>query len=91
MSKSRYNAICYRRKILDLCFLFKYVHGEIGINIDAYLQFVKSDTSRRSANKGTLFYLNMTKTVKAQYINFNRLDRLWNKLPQHIRMSESLS
>ena len=33
----------------------------------------------------------MTKTVQAQYMNFNRLARLWNKLPQHIRMSDSLS
>ena len=32
----------------------------------------------------------MTKTVQAQYMNFNRLARLWNKLPQHIRMSDSL-
>ena len=66
------------------------LHGEIDININSYLQLVKSDTSRRSANKGTLFYLNMTKTVQA-HMNFNRLARLWNKLPQHIRMSDSLS
>ena len=33
----------------------------------------------------------MTKTVQAQYMNFNRLARLWNKLPQHIRMSDSSS
>ena len=57
--------LCYRTEILDLCFLFKCLHGEIDININTYLQFVKSDTSRRSANKGTLFYLNMTKTVQA--------------------------
>ena len=82
--------LCYRREISDLCFLFKYLHGEIDININTYLQFVQSNTSRRSANKGTLFYLNMTKTVQAQYMNFNRLARLWNKLPQHIRMSDSL-
>ena len=54
-------------------------------------QFVQSNTSRRSANKRTLFDLNMTKTVQAQGMNFNRLARLWNKLPQHIRMSDSLS
>ena len=64
--------LCYRREILDMCFLFKCLHGEIDININTYLQFVQSNTSRRSANKGTLFYLNMTKTVKAQYMNFNR-------------------
>ena len=83
--------MCYRREILDLCFLFKFLHGEINININTYLQFVKSDTSRPSANKGTLFYLNMTKTVQVQYMNFNRSARLWNKVPQHIRMSDSLS
>ena len=33
----------------------------------------------------------MTKTVQAQYVNFNILARLWNKLPQHNRMSDSLS
>ena len=43
----------------------------------------------RCLNLGTLFYLNMTKTVQAQYMNFNRLARLWNKLPQHIHMSDS--
>ena len=31
----------------------------------------------------------MTKTVQAQYMNFNKLARLW--LPQHFRMSDSLS
>ena len=61
------------------------------MNIITYLQFVRSNTSRRSANKGTLFYLNMAKTVQAQYMNFTRLARLWNKLPQHIRMSDNLS
>ena len=79
------------REILDLCFLFKCLHGEIDININRCLQFVQSNTSRRSANKGTLSYLNMTKTVQAQYMNFNRLARLWNKLAQYIRMSDSLS
>ena len=29
--------------------------------------------------------------MQAQNMNFNRLARLWNKLPQHIRMSDSLS
>ena len=82
--------LCYRREILDLCFLFKCLHGEIDININTYLQFAQSNTSRRSAYKGTLFSLNMTKTVQAQYMNFNRLARLWNMLPQHIRMSDSL-
>ena len=33
--------------------------------------------------QGALFYLNMTKTVQAQYMSFN-------KLPQHISMSDSL-
>ena len=83
--------MCYRGEILNLCFLFKCLHGEIDININTYLQFVQSNTSRRSANKGTLFYLKMTKTVQAQYMSFNRLARLWNKLPQHIRISDSLS
>ena len=32
----------------------------------------------------------MTKTIQAQYINFNILARLWNKLQQHIRLSDSL-
>ena len=82
--------LCYSREILDLCFLFKCLHDEIDNNINKYLQFVQSNTSRRSATKGTLFYLNTTKTVQAQYMNFNRLARLWNKLPQHIRMSDSL-
>ena len=57
--------LCYRSEILDLCFPFQCLPGEIDININTHLQFVKSDTSRRSANKGTLFY--MTKTVQAQY------------------------
>ena len=83
--------LCYRREILDLCFLFKCLHGEIDININTYIQFVQSNTSRRSANKGTLFYLNMTKTVQAQSMNVNRLAHLWNKLSKHIRMSDSLS
>ena len=60
---------------------------KIDININTYLQFVQSTLQ----NKGTLFYLNMTKIVQAQYMNFNRLARLWNKLPQHIRMSDNLS
>ena len=61
--------LCYGREILDLCFLVKCLHGEIDININTYLQFVQSNTSRQSANKGILFYLNMTKTVQAQYMN----------------------
>ena len=32
----------------------------------------------------------MTKTVQAQYMNFNRFARLWNKLSQRTRMSDSL-
>ena len=83
--------LCSRRDFLDLCFLFKCLHGEIDNNINTHLQFVQSSTSRRSANKGTIIYLNTTKTVQAQYMNFNRLARLWNKLPQHIHMSDSLS
>ena len=48
--------LCYRRESLDLCFLFKCLHGEIDININTYLQFVQSNTSRRSANQGTFFF-----------------------------------
>ena len=45
--------LCYRREILDLCFLFKCPHGEIDININTYLQFVQSNTSRRSWSQKT--------------------------------------
>ena len=51
--------LCYRREILDLFFLFKCMYGGIDININTYLQSVQSNTRRRSANKGTLFYLNI--------------------------------
>ena len=38
-----------------------------------------------------VFYLIMTKSEQVQYMNFNRLAHLRNKVPQHIRMSNSLS
>ena len=47
--------LCYHREILDLCFLFKCLHGELDITINTYLQFVQSNTSRRSANKEHYF------------------------------------
>ena len=63
MANFRYTAT----EILDLCFQIKSLHGEIDININTYLQFVQSNTSRRSANKRTFFYLNMAKTVQAHF------------------------
>ena len=33
--------LCYRREILDLCFLFKCLHDEIDNNINKYLQCVQ--------------------------------------------------
>ena len=72
MSNFWYTATVLPQKdSLDPCFLFKSLHGEVDINNTKYLQFVKSDTNRRYANIGTLFYLNMTKAVQAQYMNFN--------------------
>ena len=56
MSNFRYTASVLPQNRFSIClsYLNDCLHGEIDIN--TCLQFVTSDTSRRSANKGTLFY-----------------------------------
>ena len=62
MSNFKYTATVLPQIDSRSVFPIKCLHGEVDINSNTYLHFVNTDTSRRSANKGILFHLNMTIT-----------------------------
>ena len=86
------NTLCVTAERFSICVSYLYVYSvKLILTLIHTYNLYSQILAEGLPTKEHFFYLNMTKTVHAQYMNFNRLARLWNKLPQHIRMSDSLS
>ena len=86
------NTLCVTAERFSICVSYLYVYSvKLILTLIHTYNLYSQILAEGLPTKEHFFYLNMTKTVHAQYMYFNRLARLWNKLPQHIRMSDSLS
>ena len=83
-------ALCYRREILDLCFMYSYLTGKISCDYSYYVQLVSSSSGLRSADNGLLLVKPFCKTVHYQSTYFNRITYILNKLPHEVRSTESM-
>ena len=73
-------------EFLDNMFLIKCIKvPPDNFSIFEFLQFVSSFTRSRSNNK---LVINLTRSSKVRHFYFNRISRLWNRLP-HIDLSLS--
>ena len=82
--------LCFRREIIDLCFLYSYLHGKLSCDYSSNFELACPHNGLRSAQQGVLFKLPLCKTVQFQCTNFYRTARLWNTLPFVIRDASSL-
>ena len=82
--------LCFRREIIDLCFLYSYLHGKLSCDYSSNFELACPHNGLRSAQQGVLFKLPLCKTVQFQCTYFYRTARLWNTLPFVIRDASSL-
>ena len=82
--------LCFRREIIDLCFLYSYLHGKLSCDYSSNFELACPHNGLRSAQQGVLFKLPLCKTVQFQCTYFYRTVRLWNTLPFVIRDASSL-
>ena len=83
--------LSYRREVMDLAFLYKYLQGDIDVCFDNDVSFVNADSGRRSSSHGPkLYHANRARTETYECSYFNRIVSLWNKLPSTIRNCDSL-
>ena len=82
--------LCFRREIIDLCFLYSYLHGKLSCDYSSNFELACPHNGLRSAQQGVLFKLPLCKTVQFQCTYFYRTVRLWNTLPFVIRDACSL-
>ena len=84
--------LSYRREIMDLSHLFKYLHGDIDVDYTSAISLVNSDTTtnlRSSSHGPKLLRVHVnTETYKGFY--FNRIVNMWNSLPSDITCCTSL-
>ena len=75
---------------MDLTFIYRYLHGKLGVNFSDELQIADVNSGLRSSNHGMRLYGEFvrTETFKASY--FNRIVRLWNTLPATLRNCDNL-
>ena len=84
--------LCYRREILDLCFLFKCIQkGDTSLFHNYFTKIQNNRSNLRSSSKGLLFSKSMTKSLSFHSLFFNRVVRLWNVLPLSIRNEQSMN
>ena len=84
--------LSYRREIMDLTHLFKYLHGSIDAEYTNALSLIHTGgpTNLRSSGHGPELlrvHIN-TETYKGFY--FNRIVNMWNNLPPDIRCCTSI-
>ena len=72
--------LCFRREIIDLCFLYSYLHGKLSCDYSSNFELACPHNGLRSAQQGVLFKLPLCKTVQFQCTYFYRTARLWNTL-----------
>ena len=82
--------LCFRREINDLLFLFKCLHGFIHVDFSTEIVFMNPSRSLRSAS-GELLAAQPTRTECFKSSYFNRVVKLWNVLPTHVRRCDSFS
>ena len=82
--------LCFRREIIDLCFLYSYLHGKLSCDYSSNFELACPHNGLRSAQQGVLFKLPLCKTDQFQCTYFYRTARLWNTLPFVIRDVSSL-
>ena len=82
--------LCFRREIIDLCFLYSYFHGKLSCDYSSNFELACPHNGLRSAQQGVLFKLPLCKTVQFQCTYFYGTARLWNTLPFVIRDASSL-
>jgi hypothetical protein len=76
--------LCFRRKINDLLFFLKIIHGFIHVDFSSEIVINNSSRDLRSTNDKLLSAQSVrTECFKSSY--FNRIVRLWNILPLDIR------
>ena len=84
--------ICYWHEFMDLTLFFKATTGMISISPNVIPQkLIPSRITRSTANPNvTSFRIRKCKTVTYQNSFFNRTARIWNILPECIRMPTSI-
>ena len=82
--------LCFRREIIDLCFLYSYLHGKLSCDYSSNFELACPHNGLRSAQQGVLFKSPLCKTVQFQCTYFYRTARLWHTLPFVIRDASSL-
>ena len=80
----------FRREIIDLCFLYSYLHGKLSCENSSNFELACPHNALRSDQQGSRFKLPLCKTVQFQCTYFYRTARLWNTLPFVIRDASSL-
>ena len=70
--------LAYDRKVRDLVFFFKSMHGFTDCNIYNYVSLVSHDRNRLSSSDYLKVPLCKTTTFQSSY--FNRTARLWNRI-----------
>lgn len=80
--------LSYRREISDLVFIFKYLCNSVNINLEHIIKF---DMSTNRSHPGLTAIIETHHPRTETFISsfFNRVCRLWNKLPVHIRSCKS--
>ena len=83
--------LCFRREIIDLCFLYSYLHGKLSCDYSSNFELACPHDGLRSVQQGMLFKLPLCKTVNSSnVVKFYRTARLWNTLPFALRYASSL-
>lgn len=83
--------LSYRREISDLVFLFKCMHDVYDVNFNDNFNFVTTQSRLRSADNGILLRGNLVSTECFKHSYFNRVTRMWNRLPRNMRDCEDLN
>ena len=76
-----------RRKILDLCEVYKYVHGLYLNRSNSFFKFSNNNTRGHSLKISKQF----SRTDIRKFFFSNRVVNSWNKLPEHVVHAPSIS
>ena len=82
----------HRRFLFDVLFYYKALNGYINIDMSTYVQFY-SDTARYPLREKDSLTLkkNYSRTNTFKFSFFNRIVKMWNSLPFHVRSTSSIS
>ena len=79
----------YRREILDITLLLKAIHGKTNLDLSNYITFADRQIGPRTRLTDNQTRLTVTKTKRdiTQHFYTYRICRVWNSLPQQIRIA----